>query len=183
MFLEFLEQGFMHVLPLGFDHILFVISLFFLNSRLKSVIAQCSIFTIAHSITLFLSASKIILPNSAIIEPIIALSIVFVSLENIFTKHVSKWRMGLIFIFGLIHGMGFASALLELGIPKDSFIKSLLAFNIGVEVAQIFIIFFLYFMIGKWLVNKRWYSTKIVYPVSTVIASIAIYWTIMRVLN
>lgn len=182
-FLEFLQQGFLHVIPLGYDHILFVIALFFLNSRLRSVIIQCSAFTIAHSITLCLTAFKFILPNPSIIEPIIALSIVFVSLENIFMSNVSTWRIGLIFIFGLIHGMGFANALLELGIPQDHFIVSLLSFNLGVEFAQVSIILLLYFLISKWFANKKWYKNRIVYPVSTLIACIAMYWFVIRLFN
>ena len=178
---EFLKEGFTHVLPLGFDHILFITSLFFLNSNIKSVALQCTIFTLAHSITLFLSVYQIILPNTQIVEPLIALSIVFTSLENIFRNEISKWRMIIIFVFGLIHGMGFATALQEIGIEKNNFIASLLSFNIGVEIAQLFIILILYFGIAYWCKNKAWYKTKIVYPISSLIACIALYWSIDRI--
>lgn len=178
---EFLKEGFLHVLPLGFDHILFITSLFFLNSNLKSVVIQCSVFTLAHSITLFLSVYQIILPNSTIVEPLIALSIVFTSLENIFRNEISQWRLLLIFLFGLIHGMGFATALQDLGIAKNNFIASLLSFNVGVEIAQLFIILILYFGIAYWCKNKAWYKTKIVYAISSLIACIALYWSIDRI--
>lgn len=179
---QFLKQGFIHVLPLGFDHILFITSLFFLNSNLQSVIIQCTVFTVAHTITLFLSVYQIILPNSNVIEPIIALSIVFTSIENIFRNDIGKRRIFIIFCFGLVHGMGFATALQELGVPKKHFLGSLLSFNIGVEIAQIFILLMLYYGFAYWLKNKIWYQQKCVYPISCIIACIAFYWAIERIL-
>ena len=99
---NYLQLGFTHVIPSGFDHILFILCLFFYSSNLKKVLLQCTIFTIAHSIALALSASGIVLYNSKIIEPLIALTILYTAIENIFFTEKSKIRYPLIFIFGLI---------------------------------------------------------------------------------
>jgi hypothetical protein len=179
---QYLIFGFTHVIPYGFDHILFILSLFFLNSNLKSVIIQCSVFTLAHSLSLGITAAGYIMPNEAIIEPLIALSILFTAVENIVHNKVNSWRILVIFVFGIIHGMGFASALKEVGLQKGFFINSLLFFNIGVEIGQITIILLAYFLIAKWTNKKVWYTTRVVYPVSALIGSIALYWMIERMI-
>lgn len=179
---EYLRLGFTHVIPLGFDHILFILSLFFLNSSIRSVFIQCSIFTLAHSFSLALSASGYIAPSSSIIEPLIALSILFTAIENIIHDKVNPWRLLIIFLFGLIHGMGFATALKEIGIPETHFITSLLFFNIGVELGQLTVILSAYFLVSKSFSKKPWYKERIVYPISSVIGCIALYWTIQRIL-
>jgi hypothetical protein len=181
IFNQYFELGFTHVIPLGFDHILFILSIFFLNSDVKSVLIQCFVFTIAHSISLGLTASGALLANSNIIEPLIAISILYTSIENIILDNINKFRLIIIFLFGLIHGMGFASALKENGLPPFNFLEALLSFNIGVEIGQITIILFAYFFISKWLNKKEWYKNRIVYPISTVIGCIAIYLTIERI--
>ena len=172
--------GFQHILPEGFDHILFVFGLFLLNPKLKSVIAQASCFTVAHTVTLILTAQGTIQPNSNIIEPIIALSIVFIAVENLFTTEMKLTRYIVIFGFGLIHGMGFATALNSIGLPRDAFYTSLLAFNVGVELGQITILVAAYFLIGKFFSEKIWYRQRIVYPLSIAIALVAGFWTIQR---
>ena len=179
---QYLSLGFTHVIPLGFDHILFILSIFFLNSNLKSVVIQCSVFTVAHSITLGLAASGYIIPNSKIVEPLIALSILFTSIENIIHNKVNTWRLVIIFLFGLIHGMGFANALKDIGIHQAHFISALLFFNIGVEFGQITIILLAYFLISKWFSSKSWYKEWLVYPISSLIGCIALYWTIERII-
>lgn len=179
--LQYFKLGFTHVIPLGFDHILFIITLFFLSSDLRSVAIQCSIFTLAHSISLGLSAAGFVMPNSAIIEPLIALSILFTAVENIIHNEVNPYRLLIVFVFGLIHGMGFASALKDIGIPQSNFISTLLSFNLGVEAGQVLIILLAFFLVGKWFRDKVWYKSRIVYPVSGIIVCIALYWTIERI--
>ena len=179
---QYLSLGFTHVLPLGWDHILFILSLFFLNSKMKSVIIQCSVFTFAHSISLGLAAAGLIIPNPDYVEPLIAFSILFTAIENILNEQVNPFRLIVIFVFGLIHGLAFATALQDIGIPKEQFISSLLSFNLGVELGQIIIILLAYFAISKWFANKSWYKERIVFPISGVIACIALYWTIERIL-
>ncbi len=177
---RYFHLGFSHVIPLGFDHILFILSIFLLNSNLKSVIIQCSVFTLAHSLTLGLAAAGYIMPEPAVIEPLIALSILFTSIENIFHQKVNAWRLVIIFLFGLVHGMGFAGALKEIGLPPQHFITSLLCFNLGVEAGQVTIILLAWFLLARWFANKSWYRNKLVYPASSIIACIALYWTIER---
>ncbi len=181
IFLKYLSLGFIHVIPFGFDHILFILSIFFLNSSLRAVVIQCSVFTIAHSLALGLAASGLIMPDSQIIELLIAISILVTAIENIVHDNVNPWRITIIFIFGLVHGMGFASALKEIGLPQDHFIKAILSFNLGVEFGQLTIILAAYFFIGKWFSRKSWYRERIVYPVSAIIGCIALYWTISRI--
>ena len=177
---HYLKIGFMHVIPLGFDHILFILCIFFFNSRPRSVILQSTIFTVAHCIMLALVALGYVITNAAIVEPIIALSILIASIENIIHKKVSTWRYAIIFCFGIIHGMGFAIALKDAGLSSSHFITSLLAFNLGVELAQITIILLAYFLIAKWFSKREWYHSHFVYPLSSLIGCIALYWTIDR---
>lgn len=180
--LHYIQLGFTYVIPLGFDHILFILCLFFLNSKIKSVIIQCSVFTIAHSLSLGLAALGFIVSNATIIEPLIALSILFTAIENIVSTKVNPFRLVIIFAFGLIHGLGFASALNEIGLPKEQFFSSLLSFNFGVELGQIAIIILAYYLISKWFSDKIWYKERVVYPIATIIGCIALYWSIERIL-
>lgn len=179
----YLKLGYTHVIPLGFDHILFILTLFFLNSKLKTVVLQCSVFTLAHSLTLGLVAFGLFIPNVKIIEVLIALSILFTAVENIVTNTINPFRLLIVFAFGLVHGMGFANALLETGLPKEQFISSLLSFNFGVELGQLVVIVSAYFLVSKWFSNKVWYKERIIYPISVIIGCVAFYWTIERVLS
>jgi hypothetical protein len=177
----YIKLGFEHIIPLGVDHILFVLSLFLLNPKLKPVLLQATAFTVAHTVTLGLSMYQVINPPAYIVEPIIAISIMYVAMENILSKELKKTRIGIVFLFGLIHGMGFASVLGELGLPKESFLTSLLMFNVGVEIGQISIIVAAYFLLGKFFGDKPYYRKYIVIPISVVIFLIATYWTIERI--
>lgn len=180
--LYYFKLGFTHVFPLGFDHILFVLSLFFLNANVKSLIWQCTLFTLAHSVTLGLMASGKLTVNTNITEPLIALSIVFTSIENILKDKLSLCRMIIILIFGLIHGMGFATALSETGLPDAHFASTLVAFNLGVEFGQLAIILGAWYIMAKWIHQKSWYKTHVVYPASSLMACIALYWMIDRII-
>jgi hypothetical protein len=182
VFWEYLKQGFEHIIPLGLDHILFILCIFFINNNLKSIILQASMFTLAHSITLGLASYNLIQPPANVVEPLIALSIVFLAMENVFTATVKPWRMGMVFLFGLIHGMGFASVLSELGIPKYAFFNALLAFNIGVELGQVTIILVMYLLVARTFSKNVWYRRRIVIPASILIGIVAGYWTIERIL-
>lgn len=176
----YLKLGYQHILPLGFDHILFVLSLFLLNPKLKSVLWQATAFTVAHTITLGLSMYHVIKPPANIVEPMIAASIMYVAIENIVSDKLRPARIGIVFLFGLVHGMGFASVLGQLGLPRGSFLTSLLMFNLGVELGQITVILAAYFLLAKWFRDKPWYRSRIVVPLSTVITLIAFYWLIQR---
>ena len=139
-FLTYIPVGFAHIVPMGLDHILFVLGLFFLSPRIRPLLWQVTAFTAAHTVTLALGALGIVNLPGSVVEPLIAASIVFVAVENIFSKGVSPWRPVIIFGFGLLHGLGFASVLGEFGLPEGQFIPALLGFNVGVEVGQIFVI-------------------------------------------
>jgi hypothetical protein len=178
--LVYLKLGFTHILPLGLDHILFVLSIFFLSPKLKPVLWQATAFTVAHSITLGLTIYGVISPPSHIIEPLIALSILFVAIENIISQKLRPARILVVFAFGLIHGMGFAGVLSELGLPSDQFMNGLISFNVGVELGQITVILAAWLLAGKWFSQKPWYHRRIVIPVSALIGVIALYWTIER---
>lgn len=178
----YLKLGYKHILPEGFDHILFVISLCLLSNKIKVIFWQATAFTVAHSITLAMSMKNIIVAPSAVVEPIIALSIVFVAVENILLTELKPWRIVVVFMFGLIHGLGFASALNEIGLPRNKFATSILSFNLGVELGQITIILLIFGLIIFPLGKKAWYRQRIVYPLSICIALIACFWTIQRII-
>ena len=178
----FIKSGFDHIIPKGFDHIIFILGLFFSFIHFRSLLLQVSVFTIAHSITLILAALNIIKINGSIVEPLIALSIVWIAIENCVFKRLSKWRYFIVFCFGLLHGLGFASVLSEYGIPKDNFISSLLAFNIGVEFGQIFVLI-ITFILLKLILNKSSRIERIKIPASTIIGLIGLFWFIERIIN
>jgi hypothetical protein len=180
VFSYYLPLGFAHILPDGLDHILFIVGLYLLSPRLKDVIWQATAFTVAHTVTLILSMKNWIVAPPDLIEPIIALSIAFVAIENMLTRSLKPWRIGLVFLFGLIHGMGFASALNEIGLPRDAFFTALITFNIGVELGQIAVIIGCWFLFGKWFSSETWYRRRLVIPISIVIAALAIFWTVER---
>jgi len=179
----YFKMGVAHIVPLGYDHILFVISLCLLNTKFKTILWQASAFTVAHTITLALSMKGIIQLPAAIVEPLIALSIMFVAIENILLNELKVWRIAIVFMFGLVHGMGFASALNEIGLPRNKFFTSIFSFNIGVEIGQIIVIALVFSFIIIAFGNKSWYKKGIVYPLSAIIALIAAYWTIERMMR
>lgn len=176
----YLKLGVSHIIPLGADHILFVISLCLLSTRIKTILWQATAFTVAHSVTLALSMKGILVAPGAIVEPIIALSIMFVAIENMLLSELKPWRIGIVFLFGLIHGMGFASALNEIGLPGNKFYTSILAFNAGVEIGQVIVITCVFMLVIIPFGKRIWYRKFIVYPASTLIALIAAYWVIKR---
>jgi hypothetical protein len=177
----YLKLGFEHILPLGLDHILFVLSLFLLSPKLKAILWQSAAFTLAHSVTLGLAMYGFIKPSAAITEPLIALSILYVALENIFSPRLKASRIAVVFFFGLIHGLGFANALQGLGLPEKSYLSSLIMFNLGVEAGQVTVIFAAYFLVARWFKSPAVYRKYIVIPLSLIIGAIAFFWFIQRI--
>jgi len=176
----YLKLGFTHIIPEGFDHILFVAGLCLLSNKIKVILWQATAFTVAHSITLALSMKSIIVAPSAVVEPIIALSILFVAIENLLLTELKPWRIILVFVFGLIHGMGFASSLNEIGLPRNKFATSILSFNAGVELGQVAVILAMFLLLVVPFGKRTDYRKKIVFPLSILIALIALYWTFER---
>jgi hypothetical protein len=177
---QYLALGYTHILPKGRDHILFVLGIFLLSPRLKPMLLQVTAFTIAHSITLALSIYGVLSLPSRIVEPLIALSIAYVAIENLMTRELKPWRLALVFMFGLLHGLGFAGVLRELGLPRDEFLTGLVTFNLGVEGGQLTVILLASIAVAPF-VKRDWYRHRVVIPASLVIAGIAIYWTITRI--
>jgi len=190
-FKDFLTHGYEHVLPVsamrtdwtkivdGLDHILFVLGLFLLSRSWKPVVTQVTAFTLAHSITLGLAAAGLINVPSKVVEPIIALSIAAIAIENVLRPRYTYWRLAVVFLFGAFHGLGFASGLVERPIPKDSFLLALTGFNLGVEGAQLSIIA-LAFGLTFWIKDEQKYRRWIVIPASVAIALTGLVWAYQR---
>jgi len=136
----YITIGVGHILPDGADHMLFVLAIFLASTRLRALVIQVSAFTVAHTATLALAASGVISPSSAVVEPLIAFTIAFVAIENLFFKDMTRWRPAVVFLFGLVHGMGFAGFFGELGLPPGQFWSALIGFNVGVEIGQLVVI-------------------------------------------
>lgn len=181
VFVRYIGVGFDHIIPKGLDHILFVLGLFFLSLHLRPLITQVTVFTVAHTITLALASLGYVSVNPAIVEPLIAASIVYVAVENIFTNRITWWRPIVIFAFGLLHGMGFASVLGEFGLAPGRFVAGLIGFNVGVEVGQLTVIALAFLAVGYWFGQKPWYRARISIPASVFIAIVGGYWAVERV--
>jgi hypothetical protein len=179
---QYLWLGYTHILPKGLDHILFVLGIFLLSPRWKTMLLQVTAFTLAHSITLGLSIYGIVSLPPRIVEPLIALSIAYVAVENLFTRELRPWRLALVFAFGLLHGLGFAGVLQGLGLPRDAFLTALVSFNLGVEGGQLTVIAAALLAVLP-LMKKGWYHQRVVIPASIAIAAIGLYWTLVRVVD
>jgi hydrogenase/urease accessory protein HupE len=178
---QYFSLGFTHILPQGTDHILFVLGIFLLSARWRSILLQVSTFTIAHSITLGLTMYGLVSLPARIVEPMIALSIAYVALENFVTSELKPWRLALVFSFGLLHGMGFAGVLRELGLPHSQYLNALATFNIGVEAGQLSVIALASLVLASIRCDEFRYRRLIVQPASLLIALIGLYWTIQRI--
>jgi hydrogenase/urease accessory protein HupE len=177
---EYTVLGFEHIVPKGLDHILFVLGLFLLSVQLRPLLVQVTAFTVAHSITLGLTIYGVISLSPSVVEPLIALSIVAIGIENIFVKELRTRRVVIVFLFGLLHGMGFAGVLSGLGLPESDFVTALIFFNIGVEAGQLSVIAGA-FLLSFWLIkNQQRYRQWVVIPVSAIISLIGLFWTYQR---
>ena len=137
--LGFIYQGIHHIF-IGPDHILFVIGLMLRGGSLRQRFWIVSAFTLAHSITLGFATFRLVSPPASLVEPVIALSIVFVGIHSLFSKEGRDLRLVFAFFFGLIHGFGFASVLQEMVLPQQALGWALFAFNVGVEIGQVCIV-------------------------------------------
>jgi len=183
VFRDYTVLGFTHILPKGLDHILFVLGIFLLSVHWRPLLYQVTAFTIAHSITLALSLYGVVSVPASVVEPLIALSIVYVAVENIVIGELKPWRVWVVFGFGLLHGLGFAGVLTELGLPAGEFLPALIAFNVGVELGQLAVIGAALLTVGIWFRDRPWYRARVVIPASALIAAVGAYWTIERVLG
>jgi len=177
-----------HILPDGLDHILFVLAIFLASIRFRALVIQISAFTVAHTATLALAASGLITPSPAVVEPLIALTIGFVAVENLFFKDMTKWRPAVVFGFGLVHGMGFAGFFGELGLPPGQFWSALISFNVGVEIGQLAVIAAAA-VVGLSLrrvlkdpTGTRQYRRFVVLPGSALIGFVGFWWAVERII-
>lgn len=178
---EFLHLGFEHIVPLGIDHILFVLGLFLLNTAWRPLLVQVTAFTAAHTLALGLSTYGVAGLPPSIVEPLIALSIAWVAFENVFTDEVKPWRPAVVFGFGLLHGLGFAGVLAQLGLPRGEFLTALLSFNAGVELGQLAVIAVAFLTLGAFR-QRNWYRSRVTVPLSIAIGLTGLYWAVERIL-
>ncbi len=179
--------GIGHILPGGADHILFVLAIFLASTRLRALVIQVSAFTVAHTATLALAASGVISPSPAVVEPLIAFTIAFVAIENLFFRDMTQWRPAVVFLFGLVHGMGFAGFFGELGLPPGQFWSALIGFNVGVEIGQLAVIALaavIGFALRRMLKDPEGatrYRKYAVRPGSLLIGMTGLWWAVTRI--
>ena len=176
----YLRLGFRHIVPDGADHILFVLGLFFLGISWRKLLSQTTVFTIAHATTLFLSSYGIWSLPSRFVEPAIAGSIAAIAVENVLSPRLGPARLAVVFGFGLIHGLGFASSLSDIPLPKHDFLLALLGFNFGVDLGQLFVVAMAFLAVGAFR-DKTWFRARIAIPSSIAIAAIGTLWAIQRI--
>ncbi len=181
---RYLVTGIEHIF-LGYDHIAFLVGVVLWARRVVPVIKIVTAFTVAHSITLSLAALNIVVIPSIVVEPAIAASIVFVAMENFFSRDIDRrWRVT--FAFGLIHGFGFASALREIGLPSNAVVTALAAFNVGVEIGQVAIVSIVVpvlIALDRLMATDRAKpvrATSLVYGLSALISLLGSYWLLTR---
>ena len=179
---QYLALGFTHIIPEGLDHILFVLGMFLLTKRVRDVLAQVTAFTLAHSITLGLTMYGAVSLSPRIVEPAIAVSIAYIAIENVFATRVKPWRVAVVFCFGLLHGMGFAGALKDLGLPRSQFLPALVSFNAGVECGQLTVIVVAFALFAYWWQSRTWYRQRLVVPASMAIGAVGLFWAVQRAL-
>lgn len=179
-FVAYIKIGYEHIIPKGLDHILFVLGLFFLSLKIRPLLWQVTAFTVAHTVTLALGILEIVTIPASIVEPLIALSIVYVGVENVLSKGLTPWRPFVVFCFGLLHGLGFASVLGDIGLDPASFVVGLVGFNVGVELGQLSVIAVAFLGLTVWLRHKSWYQAAVANPASVGISLVGAYWVVER---
>lgn len=177
---RFIWLGVEHIW-IGYDHILFLLALILVGSRLGQLVQVVSAFTVAHSITLVMAALEWVALPSRLVESGIALSIAYVAVENLWRRDPTAHRWILTFVFGFVHGFGFANVLRDLGLPTQGLVASLLAFNVGVEIGQVVIVAVL-FPLLLWLARQS-YHQQVVRVISVVILLFGMGWLVERVFD
>lgn len=179
-FYQFTSIGFDHVIPLGWDHILFIVGMALSSLMWRKLLLLVTTFTLAHTLTLGLAMFGVLEVSARIVEPLIAFSIAYVAVENLMTYQSIKRKSIIVFLFGLIHGLGFASMLKEFEMVPDSFLTILIGFNVGVELAQILIVLFVVLTLLGLRALKLNYRKLAVIPISVIISIVGIWWGIER---
>ena len=176
----FIPSGIHHIM-IGPDHILFLVGLLLLGGTWVALVRIVTAFTVGHSVTLSLAALNVMSPRASVIEPAIALSIVFVGADNLVRGDGRDLRAWVALVFGLVDGFGFANVLREFGLPAEALGWSLFSFNVGVEIGQLAIVL----LVASMLASVRRYSDRLRYVVafagSIVVIAAGIYWFVERV--
>ena len=178
--LDYAKIGFVHIVPKGLDHILFVLGLFFYAARWRPLLGQVTLFTLAHTTTLMLASTGHIVVSPNLVEPLIAASIIYVAFENLRSERLHAGRLLVIFAFGLLHGLGFASVLGDIGLADGQFMIRLIGFNIGVELGQLAVLVPAFLLFGVAAGNALWYRQLIAIPASYLIGAIGLWMLITR---
>ena len=174
-FLRFVWLGMQHIAT-GYDHLAFLLGLLIATASLRSLVKTITSFTLAHSITLALATFDVVILPSRFTESMIALSIVYVAVENLIRKRtIERWRIT--FLFGLVHGFGFSNVLREMQLPRTNLALSLFSFNMGVEIGQLIFVILLFPALDD-LMKRGW--TAVRPAISAAIALLAAYWFIQR---
>ncbi len=173
--------GFTHIVPGGLDHVLFVLGLFLLARNARALLLQISAFTVAHSLTLGLAMAGWVSVPARVVEPLIAASIAYIAVENLMRTSLSRWRLAVVFVFGLLHGLGFASALADLGLTSAHYAATLAGFNIGVELGQLAVVLSAALLVRTLPLSPEMYRRVLVRPASAAIAAVGLFWAAQRV--
>lgn len=172
--------GILHIVPDGLDHVLFILGLFLVGGTFRELLILVSCFTVAHTATLGAAVLGLLAPPAGIVEPLIAASIVYVGLEALFGFSKPAARYAVVFAFGLLHGLGFASVLGEIGLPDGQYVLALLSFNLGVELGQLLVLGVAFLLLGAFR-SRRWYVPCVVHPGSMIVAGVGAYWLLERI--
>lgn len=176
---KFFVIGFTHILPQGLDHILFILGLFFLTRSFGMLLFQMTLFTLAHSLTLGLSIYGIVSVPIQVVEVAIALSIAYIAIENLLRDELSRWRPAVVFVCGMIHGLGFGHSFQQTPLDSGDFLAALFSFNLGIEFGQLAVIGIAYaFVAAAW--KRDWYCAAVARPASAVIAASGLYLAVER---
>jgi len=178
----YVHSGIIHIIPAGLDHILFVIGLLAYSLSGRALIWQVSLFTVAHTLTLGLASIGWVAVSGDIVEPLIALSIAWIGIENLrrTPSGLRPSRALVVFGFGLLHGLGFASVLSDFGLPTSSFIVGLISFNVGVEIGQLLIVLPVFFALKAMKLTQKRFQRGFQLPVSVAISAIGLFWVAER---
>jgi hydrogenase/urease accessory protein HupE len=178
---EFIPAGIYHIFT-GPDHVLFIVGLLLMGGSLLRLLSIVTAFTIAHSITLSLAALSVINPSPRIIEPAIALSIIYVGIDNLMVGKTGRdVRAWIAFFFGFVHGFGFAGVLREFGLPREALGWSLFSFNFGVEIGQACIVVVAAFLLAAIRKRSEAASRRVMIVGSVCVSLAGTYWFIQRV--
>ena len=182
VFSRMVALGFTHILPGGLDHVLFVLGLFLLASGTRALLLQITAFTLAHSTTLALASIGVVTVPAAIVEPLIALSIAYVAIENMVATTLSRSRLAIIFAFGLLHGLGFAGAFQEMGAGTGGLAMTLAGFKLGVELGQRAVVGLDAIVMRLIPVPEERRRKWVAAPASAAIAAMGVTWAVERVI-